>query len=507
MSKAQPRLMHQTAEQATSELGDVNDLVNSQVAAGMSRDEVVEALYVSWADRLARLSTCSQNDKAAITNALASGPWSDAQRKELARTILVGSRGAIASKKRPNQKCIYLENFVPQDVWVKLKDPTQYSQLTRASLLAGVAHSIGIECPDQPTLYRMVSILAYCEKNYEMAQDEVHKLMDKIQSFIKGQPRTADVPYIDHYPCAAKELPSILVKRAYGSGDLPVEVDIPELGIILGDSKMRGRPKNNLPDWLEHVPDNYKGLVIQQMSATKRSRSSSSHDMLQASGSNLQQFYPMPSAHLLRGATMPAQPPRRLTEGIDGPPTKAEHADTEVKKEPNDSEADGRAGPPTRAELAALGVEELEEQLLTGMLKNGKRKKLAVKRVSKDKTTAGKVKVRVNVKATRKVEPTGGAGMKKPAAAEASHSKAKKAAGMKKPAAAAASHGKPVANNIDIAGLFAKLRVRKASMTRKQFVSMAYHHAQQMAKSAGFGEDEAKAIARDAHGKASRMYG
>ena len=92
-----------------------------------------------------------------------------------------------------------------------------------------------------------------------MHQDEVHKLMDKIQGFIKNQSRVADFPYIEHYPCSAEGLPKSIQDRAYGSGDLPVEVDISELSMILGNAKMQGRKKDSAPDWLQHVPDAFKG--------------------------------------------------------------------------------------------------------------------------------------------------------------------------------------------------------------------------------------------------------
>ena len=166
--------------------------------------------------------------------------------------------------------------MIPEETWVKLKDNRRYSQLSRASLLATVAHSLGIECPDQPTLYRMVSILAYCEQNFDLSQEEVHRLMDKIQMFLKGQPRHADLPYIVHYPCEAQELPKSVKDRAYPSGDLPVTVDIPELNMVLGDAKMRGRKKDNTPEWLQHVPEEFRDMVWQQVSAAKRPRGSGS---------------------------------------------------------------------------------------------------------------------------------------------------------------------------------------------------------------------------------------
>ena len=279
--KSSPRLMQQNAQQTASELADVNALVQSQVDAGMCQDEVVEALYLSWLPRLAGLSGSTQKDKASLTSALTGGPWTEAQRVALAKSILVGdSNEGTMKKKRPNQKCVYFENFVPEDVWVKLKDDRQYSRLTRASLMANVAHSIGIECPDQPTLYKMVSIVAYCEKNYDMSQDEVHKLMDKVQGFIKSQPRVVEFPYLEHYPCGAKDLPRSIKDRAYDPANLPVEVNIPELNMVLGDNKMRGRKKEPVPEWLHYVPDAFKGIVLQQVQAAKRGRAGSSNGHL-----------------------------------------------------------------------------------------------------------------------------------------------------------------------------------------------------------------------------------
>ena len=245
VTKANSITLRQTIDHITKDLRDVADLVRNQIAAGLQESEVMDALFASWLGRLGDLPECSQGDKAEITNALTSGPWSDSQRKDLARAILLGNSDSSATKakKRNNQKCELFENFVPEQVWVKLKDLHAYSQLSRASLLANVAHSIGIECPDQPLLYKIVAILAYCENNWEMSQDDVHRLMDKTQAFIKGHTRHSDLPYLEAYPCAAVDLPKAIASRAYPSGELHVQVDIPELNIILGDNKMRGRKR------------------------------------------------------------------------------------------------------------------------------------------------------------------------------------------------------------------------------------------------------------------------
>ena len=463
MSKGtKPTLMHQNAEQAASELADVSTLVQSQVDAGMSRDEVVDALCCSWAPRLAGLSQCSQSDKARLTSALTAGPWNDTQRKELARAVLVGSHDPTTKRKRANQKCTYFENFVPEDVWIKLKDIKQFSHLTRASLVAGVAHSIGIECPDQPTLYRMVSVVAFCERNYDMTQEEVHKLMDKVQGFIKNQSRGGEFQYIEHYPCSAQALPKAIQDRAYGSGDLPVEVDIPELGMILGDAKMRGRKKDSAPDWLQHVPEAYKGLVMQQVQSSKRGRGSSGS----SSWMGMPEA-PLPSAELLRGNHKPAQPPNALA---DGPAAAAPAA--VVKEELAEVADDAKLAKPP------LSVEALEEALLAGLnMKKGVMKKPAATKPEEGPPVA------VMKKGV----------MKKPAASVV----------LKRPAAGPKVLGE---GNIDMPGIFAKLRARKHTMSRKGFTSMAYHNAKTLATNSGFSAEKAKVIARGVHAKASALY-
>jgi hypothetical protein len=57
----------------------------------------------------------------------------------------------------------------------------------RQHILAEIAASVNIINPDQPTLYRMVSILAHCEKNYAMSQKEVFNFMDRIKYIIKAK--------------------------------------------------------------------------------------------------------------------------------------------------------------------------------------------------------------------------------------------------------------------------------------------------------------------------------
>jgi hypothetical protein len=53
-----------------AELGEVNDLVATQAAAGMSRDDVVESLFSSWNDRLSRMKTMTTKQKGELTGVM-----------------------------------------------------------------------------------------------------------------------------------------------------------------------------------------------------------------------------------------------------------------------------------------------------------------------------------------------------------------------------------------------------------------------------------------------------
>ena len=106
-----------------AELSEINDLVTAQVEVGMSRDEVLEALYRSWLDRITELKIKPSN---AVTTklscAIKSTPFNQEQRTNLARAVL--SIGCTTAKKkaaaRTNQTIHNLENFIPQSMWVKL---------------------------------------------------------------------------------------------------------------------------------------------------------------------------------------------------------------------------------------------------------------------------------------------------------------------------------------------------------------------------------------------------
>lgn len=242
-----------------NELATVGELLEAQVAAGQSRDDVMECMFRSWLARLATGPTAGSKQKASLTQAITSGPWTAEQRKELAATVLGGNQRKAASKaRRPNQKAHMIENLVPMSVMLKLKDTSKYSVTSRLSILAGAARSLGLELLDNKTLYRMVALVAFQEGNYDMSQEQVWQHMTTLQTFLQNSVRVPGVEFLAEYPPTAELLPDDIKQAAYGSGELPPELNLADLDTVLGGTKMRGgrrvSGKNKGKDEVPSVP-------------------------------------------------------------------------------------------------------------------------------------------------------------------------------------------------------------------------------------------------------------
>jgi hypothetical protein len=287
----------------------------------LGEDEVLEAMYTSWVERLAALGDVSADAKQALTTAVAQGPWSSEQNKMLARTIM-NSRlitgKAVPKERRSMQTCPRFENMLTEAVWVCVRNADKYTQTSRISMMATVAWLVGIECPTEPLLYRMVAILAYGEQNFDMSQSEVFDLMEKFKSFIKARignkPRPSGFPFIKDYPLSARELPAAVVDFAYSDGVVPVDVDIADLDSILGQNKMRGRKGEAA--WMQNVPEQYRGILMQASQAGGRLQRT--RTPLQLGGPSGSQTLALGDASMYRQTRSP-QPLRALLPGHGSP--------------------------------------------------------------------------------------------------------------------------------------------------------------------------------------------
>lgn len=369
------------------ELASVGELLEAQCAAGLPREDVLVSVFNSWADRLAKCPKLSDKGKLCLTLAIKKGPWDQQQMKDLASVVLAGKGGVgkASPTRRPNQKMMRVENYIPMDVMVKLRDPAKFSRLSRLSLLAGAVRSVGIECPDQPSLYRMVALVAWAESNWEFTQQDVHSSMDKLQLYIKGVPRNNEIPYVEHYPASASLLPDDVRKLAFPGGELPTDLDIPDLDVILSGHKMRGRePKaKHVPDWISGVPDEFKDAVLNVVQNTAQPPSRRAQPSLPSQpsqpalplGGN-----PLPIADCLRFTQQKALP--QMPSQQQASPTTPAEPPTEPPALPGQQ--------PTATEGT---IEELEKELVAAVKGRGKpraakRPAAAPKQVLKRPSTA-----------------------------------------------------------------------------------------------------------------------
>ena len=192
-----------------AEMKSVTALVEAQCKAGMDENDVKETICRSWISRIQLQTHLRDDHKSALTDAISEGPWDPAQKKLLASTVLASGVKISKSKsvdRRPNQKAHQIENLLPMECMAKLKEVPKYSLASRLSILARSVKALGIENPDNRTLFRLVSIVAYCDPSSSFSQEDTWDHMTTLQKYIKaGGP--SKVQYLVDYPPSAVLLP------------------------------------------------------------------------------------------------------------------------------------------------------------------------------------------------------------------------------------------------------------------------------------------------------------
>jgi hypothetical protein len=456
-----------------------------------------------------------------LANLCNQGPWTADQKKELACAFNNNKMNSTAGtpekdKVAKNQRCAFFENMVLEQTWVDVKCKDA-SLLVRAQALARVASSIGLINPDQPTLFRMTSILAWGDRNFEFSQEDVWKYMDKIQVFIKAA-KPKDDTYIPEYPISAKDLPKSLLE-VYGES-VPIDVDIPELDTILAGHKQRGRHSKAPPKWLQSVPAEHREMFM----ASYKSKDCGHSPSSSAIGSPVS---PHEEATRMAGKVneiRTAMKPPAFHREVSGAPSQAQHTAcaqlyaqgqegiVDVKKV---SAADGALS--TTASAGDCGdLAEMEKEMgkaTAARKKASDREKLLKRPCSHLNPTGAKLLMR---------KPA--AAMKKPAHAEFSakrHAVAKKvpahavfsakghAVAKKVPAHAefsAKAHA--VAKKVNMKNIFTRLRsrVHEPGIKRDKFVGFAYGHGRVRAEREGAPVLVCKEVGSIMSAKASKIW-
>lgn len=244
-----------------SDLKALSELVDVQVSVGLDKGDVLEAQFKTWSHRLQAVPA---DDKATkeLTAAIGASPFSAEQKRALGKILMESQAASHKSVRRVMQYCPHFENMVTMQEWAALrKQGTLMS--ARLAMLALRAWLIGVECPSEGLLYRIVAIAAYAGGDAELDQDHVSQYMSTVQAAIKSRGSKRDgieMPHIAKYPASADQLPDSIQQYAYNM-ELPEQVSIPDLDTILAGAKVRGgRAAPNLK-WIENVPPQFRALV------------------------------------------------------------------------------------------------------------------------------------------------------------------------------------------------------------------------------------------------------
>jgi flagellar biosynthesis GTPase FlhF len=301
------------------------------------------------------------------------------------------------------------------------------------------------------------------------------------------------MPYIKDYPASAANLPDKLKAHAYN--DVPVDFNIPALDTILSDKKMRGRGKDMA--WLSAVPEEYRAMVVGQVSKHRNSNtqpsSADAHD-----GS-------MPNATILRGLSMPSGFSQFLkTEhGVPSssvkkeehvpPPAPKKEPVRDLSSEKDDDELDDmerRMIEASRTRASKKGAVKKAASKKTARKKGAGKKDAKAEQMSDDDSDQPEDAAAVPVKMQKKPACKPKAAVKlEPAKAVAAAKPCKK-----KPAAAPSKEVSALVKKIDMKDVFKRLRKKRhdEGMYRNKFTSAAYAAGRKRAKDYGAAVEIAK---------------
>ena len=227
-------------DEVARNLADISTYVEAQFAAGRPRCPVLATQADALHHRLQNLAYVDMQQGSLLTLAVARGPWTDQQKERLSRTIdgLVANAQA-APKRRGLQHLPKPENTMLEVEWRSLR--TDGPILTaKIAQVATRMWSIGLTCPSEPTSCKFAGVICVCCNIAE--PDEQRDVFERLKQAVKAldDKRTYPHGHLLDYPPDMADWPEAMVAYAY-SGERPIEVNMPELEIIMvGTQRTRG---------------------------------------------------------------------------------------------------------------------------------------------------------------------------------------------------------------------------------------------------------------------------
>ena len=222
------------------DLANIGTYVEAQLAAGRPIDSVLVTQADAVHHRLQNLAAVDMQQGSMLTLAVARGPWTDQQKNSMSRTIdgLVASARA-APQRRGLQHLPKPENTMLEAEWRSLR--TDGPILTaKIAQVATRMWSIGLTCPSETTSCKFAGIICVCCNIVD--PHEQRDVFERLKAAVKALDENRIYPYghLLQYPPDMADWPEDMVAYAY-SGERPIEVNVPELDIIMMGTQLRGR--------------------------------------------------------------------------------------------------------------------------------------------------------------------------------------------------------------------------------------------------------------------------
>ena len=228
-----------------TDMDNTAEYIRTQQLAGVDTTELMHRMAISRKTALDEMSF-DIGVAGRITAAVVRGPWTPAQKNELATHIQ--TRVDIAPKRkdrRDNQECDHYENLISQSTAEVFSDPTKHLS-TKANAAAAAALSFGLVLPPEKAIRRITSsIVAF--SNITMNNVSLHTYHNEVKAVTKAlmKHNKPSLEFLAVFPNEPEELPPATRAAAYASSPPANHDDFPmkEVDVIYNRLALRGSSK------------------------------------------------------------------------------------------------------------------------------------------------------------------------------------------------------------------------------------------------------------------------
>ena len=181
--------------------------LNAAKSFGSSKANILDSQAAFIVSQLRGLSSLSIPQATGLCNATSRVPWDSAIQTQMADRInelATVSTALVVPTKNPRRQMqthMHFEHYQTEAEWVSLRSAAFIE--SKIEQMAQRAWTIGLTCPSEPSVARMVRILHCCQPHID-----VQKTFDDLKEAVKSKDKQHHYPHghIKHFPADPKSL-------------------------------------------------------------------------------------------------------------------------------------------------------------------------------------------------------------------------------------------------------------------------------------------------------------